>query len=54
MNLSMKSILVENLYVILKPLNENQQYKKQLEICFGYVSFSLYDQSEKQCNHKSD
>lgn len=40
--------------VALKPLNENQQYKKQVEICSGYVSFSLYGQSEKWCNHKSD
>lgn len=40
--------------IALKPLNEWEQYKKQLESSLGYVSFSLYGQSEKRWNHESD
>ena len=48
-------IYLDGKSVPLKPLNENQQYKKQLEISLDYVPFSLYGQvRNERCNHKFD
>lgn len=45
--LTLKNLMPMKIYLgggsaALKPLNQNQQYKKQLEICYCYVFHFLY------------